>query len=99
MRGNGSKMAIVTLVLSIVLGAGTVAATTTALIGWSQARSEAIKTQELDKQFRDWKRDEFAPFKSDYDTLKGQILVELKNLCEGQSDLKTLLREHMAPKR
>jgi len=87
-NGNGKTAAIV---LSIVLGAATIAATTTSIIGWSQAR----KADRLDQEIKDWKETEYAPFKSDYDTLKGQILAELKNLGKGQDDLKKLLTDHV----
>jgi len=96
MNGNGSKTAIVTMVLSLVLGAGTIAGTTSAIIGWSQAKSEAVRTKELDQEIKDWKKNEYIPFKSDYDTLKGQILAELKNLSQGQGDLKKLVQDYMA---
>jgi hypothetical protein len=87
-NGNGKTAAIV---LSIVLGAATIAATTTSIIGWSQAK----KADRLDQEIKDWKKTEFGPFKSDFDTLKGQILSELKNLSEGQQDLKKLLQDYM----
>lgn len=83
-NGNGKTAAIV---LSIVLGAATIVATTTSIIGWSQAR----KADKLDEETKEWKKTEFAPFKSDYDTLKGQILSELKNLREGQGKIEKLL--------
>jgi hypothetical protein len=88
MNGNGKSA---TLVLSIVLGAATIAATTTAIIGWSQAR----KADRLDEETKEWKKTEYAPFKSDYDTLKGQILAELRALAKGQDGLMKLLTDHV----
>ncbi len=88
MNGNGKTAA---LVLSIVLGAATIAATTTSIIGWMQAK----KADKLDEELKEWKKSEYAPFKSDFDTLKGQILSELKNLSEGQGKIEKLLSDHI----
>ncbi|MCX6376848.1 MAG: hypothetical protein NTU88_12590, partial [Armatimonadetes bacterium] len=87
-NGNGKTAA---LVLSIVLGAATIASTTAAIIGWGEAR----RTEKLDEETKEWKKTEYAPFKSDYDTLKGQILAELKNLGKGQDDLKKLFTDYV----
>lgn len=86
--GNGKTAG---LVLSIVLGAATIAATTTSIIGWSQAR----KADKLDDQIEAWKKTEYSPFKSEFDTLKGQILTELKNLNKGQGKIEKLLTDHI----
>jgi len=87
-NGNGRTAA---LVLSIVLGAATVASTTAAIIGWGEAR----RTEKIDQEIKQWRATEYAPFKADFDTLKGQILAELKNLTGGQQDLKKLLQDYM----
>jgi hypothetical protein len=87
-NGNGKTAA---LVLSIVLGAATIASTTAAIIGWGEAR----RTERIDQEIKEWRKAEYAPFKADFDTLKGQILAELKNLTGGQQDLKKLLQDYM----
>jgi hypothetical protein len=89
-KSNGSGKTIM-LVLSIVLGAGTLIGATTSVIGWSEAR----KATKVEAELADFKKTDYQPFKEDQKELKGKILEALKNLADNQEKMNQLLLDHM----